>query len=84
MSCSHGWHDYRPCGHVLYGSDWGYPDWIEDIDRIDRRRVRGPNRRGAGMAAEDLEARLGDLQRMVREIERDLEDLRRPQEDAAR
>jgi hypothetical protein len=83
MSCSHGWHDCRPCGHVLYSGDWGYPDWVEDIDRLERQRVRGPRRRETGMAAEDLEARLDDLNRMVRGIERDLEDLRRPHEDAA-
>ena len=82
MSCSHGWHDNRPCGHGLYGSDWGDPDWVDDIDRIERRRVRGPRGREAPMAAEDLQTRLEDLQRMVRGIERDLEDLRRPREDA--
>ncbi len=82
MSCSHGWHDGPPCGHGPYAR-WGYPDWMEEPDRFVRRRRQEPQRREPGMAAEDLEARLEDLHRMVRGIERDLEDLRRLREDAA-
>jgi hypothetical protein len=81
MSCSHGWHDCRPCGHGFYGG-WDDPDWVEVPDRYTERRARGSRRRAVGMAAEDLEARLEDLRRMVRGIERDLEDLRGSREDA--
>ncbi len=76
MSCSHGWHDCPPCGGWSHGRGWGYGDWPDDPGRFMGRRGREPRRGDSGMAAAELEARLGDLNRMVRDIERDLEDLR--------
>jgi hypothetical protein len=83
VSCSHGWHDCPPCGDVRYGRRWGDAASFDDRPEAEVRRGRESRRVEPGMDASELEARLADLHRIVRVLERDLEDLRSGREDTA-
>jgi hypothetical protein len=80
MCCGHGWHG---CGPYYRGpcdrGSWEPVDWFDDADGPMRRRYRRPRQPDPEMAAEDLEARLEQLRRMVRQVETELMELRSSQ-----
>lgn len=84
MGCWHGWHGCGPWHGPPYGGGWyGPADWDEEPDRPFRRRYRRYRRPDRETAAEELEARLGDLRDEMQRVEAELTGLRGGEEAAA-